>query len=74
MSLYSLVFGENLAGEAILATLGLTTGDVGRYRDCFVTEGKIAVYTRNGGGNRDYCWCSAWSYKEVGDAGQVDAH
>jgi len=41
--------------EAILATLGLRKEDVGRFRDCFVSDGKIAVYTRNGDGNRD-CW------------------
>lgn len=49
-----MVFGHNPAGPAILATLNLTPRDVGRYRDCFVTaEDEIAVYTRNGGGNRE---------------------
>lgn len=41
--------------EAILATLGLRREDVGRFRDCFVADGEIAIYTRNGDGNRD-CW------------------
>jgi len=53
MSMYNIMFGENPAGSAILATLGLTESMCGRFRDCFVTDGKIAVYTRNGGGNRD---------------------
>lgn len=51
--LYNMVFGENPRGQVILATLGLTTADVGRYRDCFVANGEICVYTRNGGGNRE---------------------
>lgn len=58
MSLYGMVFGQNPASLAILATLGLTEGDVGRFRDCFVDKDesgtlRIAVYTRNGGGNRE---------------------
>jgi len=53
MSFYNLVFGQNPLSHAILATLKLTTADVGRFRDCFVTDGKIAIYTRNGGGNRE---------------------
>ncbi len=57
MSFYTAVFGQNQAADAILATLGLTREDVGRFRDCFVTEGEIAVYTRNGGNNRECC-CS----------------
>jgi hypothetical protein len=57
MSLYNLLFGANPAGPAILATLGLTPSDVGRYRDCYVENDRghyrIVVHTRNGGGNRD---------------------
>jgi hypothetical protein len=55
MTLYNIMFEQNPKGDVILATLGLTRQDVGRFRDCFVADGKIAVYTRNGGGNRD-CW------------------
>ena len=53
---YNLVFGQNSKADAILATLDLTKKMVGRFRDVFVAEGEIAVYTRNGGGNRE-CWC-----------------
>ena len=53
MSFYSMVFGRNIHADAILATLGLRRQDTGRFRDCFVAKGKIAVYTRNGGGNRE---------------------
>ena len=28
----------------------------GRYRDIYVADGKIILYTRNGGGNRDDYW------------------
>lgn len=55
MSMYNLMFGENPTSDAILATLGLSRRDTGRFRDCFIAEGKIAIYTRNGGGNRDCC-------------------
>jgi len=53
MSLYGMIFGKKPTSGAILATLGLTTSDVGRFRGCFVANGEIAVYTRNGGGNRE---------------------
>ncbi len=53
MTMYGLMFGQNPASDAILATLGLRQEDVGRFRDCFVCKGEIAVYTRNGGGNRE---------------------
>jgi len=59
--MYNLVFGQNSAADAILATLGLTRSDCGRFRDCVVTKGNIAVYTRNGGGNRQ-------DYQDVFDA------
>jgi len=51
--MYNIIFGMNETADVILATLGLTREDMARFRDCFVSEGKIAVYTRNGGGNRD---------------------
>jgi hypothetical protein len=53
MLMYNMIFGENTACDFILATLGLTRADTGRFRDCFVANGEIAVYTRNGGGNRE---------------------
>jgi len=55
--MYNMIFEENSKGKLILAALGLTTADLGRYRDCHISKGRIAVYTRNGGGNRD-CWCT----------------
>lgn len=56
MGLYNLVFGQNPTSDYLLGLLGLSKSTVGRFRDCWVTEkGNIAVYTRNGGGNRG-CW------------------
>jgi hypothetical protein len=44
--LYNMLFGVNPASHVILATLGLNVHDVGRFRDCYVANGEIAVYTR----------------------------
>lgn len=63
MSLYNALFGRNPASRFLLAMLGLAEGDVGRFRDCYLcrkdddpkNDLQIAIYTRNGGGNRsDY--------------------
>jgi hypothetical protein len=58
MSLYNALFGKNPASGVLLAILGLNESDVGRFRDAYVTEEDgqpvIAIYTRNGGGNRDH--------------------
>lgn len=58
MSLYNLLSGRGASGNALVAVLGIE--DVGRYRDAWIERGddgklRIAVYTRNGGGNRE-CW------------------
>ncbi len=53
MSLYNMLFGVNESSDVLLATLGLTRASVGRFRDVTVAQGEIAVYTRNGGGNRE---------------------
>jgi len=53
MGLYNLLFGQNPRAHVYLACLGLNPGDVGRFRDCYLKDGTIAVYTRNGGGNRE---------------------
>lgn len=60
MSLYNALFGRNPASALLLAMLDLTPDDVGRFRDCYLSESisnskdlLIVIYTRNGGGNRD---------------------
>lgn len=71
MSMYNMLFGESPLSDILLKMLGLTRADTGRFRDCYITkwggpsEGdktlRIAIYTRNGGGNRE-------DYQHVTDA------
>jgi len=56
MSMYNMLFGKNPKSKVILKTLNLTEADCGRFRDCYIKDDKIVVYTRNGGGNRQNCW------------------
>jgi hypothetical protein len=51
--LYNAIFGYNEFALEILAVLELKPQDFERFRDAFVTNGEIAVYTRLGGGNRE---------------------
>jgi hypothetical protein len=56
--MYNMLFGRNPLSPLWLTMLGLTTDDVGRFRDCFIQKTdagdlRIVIYTRNGGGNRD---------------------
>jgi len=46
-------FKETNIVQAALQILGLTRESFGRFRNVFITEGMIAVYTRCGGGNRE---------------------
>lgn len=59
MSMYAAIFGRNPDADLLLAMVGLTRGDVGRFRDAFAVSDehgrRVHVYTRNGGGNREYC-------------------
>lgn len=60
MSMYDLVTGnqgQHERGRVLLAILGIN--DPGRFRDAWVERGEdgepvIAIYTRNGGGNREH--------------------
>lgn len=56
MSLYNLLFGVNQDADELLKMLNLTEDDFGRFRDAYLNENgtNIIVYTRCGGGNRDY--------------------
>ena len=65
MSMFGMVFGDPSASYAdhLLAAVGLTKGGVGRFRSVWLEmcddKPVIAVYTRNGGGNREhYNWDS----------------
>lgn len=60
MSMYELIFADGEKGMPLMGALGFkSTGDVGRYRSAWLEmddDGKprIAVYTRNGGNNREH--------------------
>ena len=54
MGMYNLVFGRNPIAPIILEALALPESAVGRFRDAFVSNGEFAVYTRNGGGDREH--------------------
>ncbi len=54
MSMYNMLFGVNKGAPLLLAVLGTTIDKIPRFRDAYLTDdGKIAIYTRTGGGNRD---------------------
>lgn len=53
MSMYNMLFGMNPDSDRLLALLGKTSGDFGRFRNVYMDAGYIVVHTRNGGGNRD---------------------
>ncbi len=60
MSLYNMMHGVKPSTFLILPMLGKHPDEYPRFRDCFIgdserpeTEGKIIVYTRTGGGNRE---------------------
>lgn len=52
MSLYNMMNGFNPACVIIMPMLGRKQEEFPRFRDCFVEDGKIAIYTRVGGNNR----------------------
>ena len=53
MSLYNMMNGFNPACVIILPMLGRKAEEYPRFRDCFIEDGNIAIYTRVGGGNRN---------------------
>ena len=53
MSLYNLMHGQHQLARVLLDCLSLTQQTVGRFRDAYLSDGMIVVYTRNGGGNRE---------------------
>jgi len=53
MSFYNMLHGENSKADMLLAILGTSKSAIPRYRDCYLSDGKIIIHTRTGGGNRD---------------------
>lgn len=54
MSLYNMLFGHNNLAPVLLEILGLTPDKIPRFRDCYLKDGHIVLFTRTGGGNREY--------------------
>ena len=54
MSMYNLLHGENGFANMLLFLLNTTRDQIPRYRDCYWDGSQIVVYTRTGGGNREY--------------------
>jgi hypothetical protein len=56
MSLYNMMFEISPSAGLTLEVLKLTPGDIPRFRDAYfdADENKLVIYTRTGGGNREY--------------------
>jgi len=53
--LYNAVFGRCPFDQLLLKAIGIKVEDIPRYRDCYLTDNnEIVIYTRTGGGNREY--------------------
>lgn len=64
MSLYNMINGFNPACVFIMPMLGRKQEEYPRFRDCFVEDGKIAIYTRVGGNNRGCGYGEEELYKD----------
>ena len=64
MSLYNMLMGFNPACIYLLPMLGRKQEEYPRFRDCFLEDGKIAVYTRVGGNNRGCGYGEEKLYKD----------
>ena len=55
MSLYNSLFGVNPWAGLLLQAIGMDADSIPRFRDCYLDDdGDIVIYTRTGGGNREY--------------------
>lgn len=57
MSLYNTLFGVNSLTPILLQIAGIDMSEIARFRDCYIKEGDVIIYTRTGGGNRE-CYSS----------------
>ena len=64
MSFYNAIMGFNPACVLIMPMLGRRQNEWPRFRDCFVEDGKIAIYTRVGGNNRGCGYGEEELYKD----------
>lgn len=64
MSFYNMMNGFNPACLIVMPMLGRKQDEYPRFRDCFVEDGKIAIYTRVGGNNRGCGYGEEKLYKD----------
>ena len=64
MSLYNMLNGFNPACLILMPMLGRKQEEYPRFRDCFLEDDKIAIYTRVGGGNRNCGFGEEELYKD----------
>lgn len=74
MSLYNAMMGFNPACVLIMPMLGRRQDEWPRFRDCFVEDGKIAIYTRVGGNNRGCGYGEEELYKDPNFVKTYDDH
>ena len=64
MSLYNMINGFNPACIILLPMLGRKQNEYPRFRDCFLEDDKIAIFTRVGGNNRGEGYGEEELYKD----------
>lgn len=64
MSLYNMMCGFNPACIWVMPMLGRKQNEWPRFRDCFVRDGMIEIYTRVGGNNRGCGYGEEELYKD----------
>ena len=64
MSLYNMINGFNPACIILMPMLGRKQNEYPRFRDCFLEDGKIAIFTRVGGNNRGEGYGEEELYKD----------
>lgn len=51
--MYNMISGYNRACVYFMPMLGILRTEYPRFRDCYLSDDKIVIFTRTGGGNRD---------------------
>lgn len=62
--LYNMIHGYNPACIFLMPMLGRQVDEYPRFRDCYLEDGLIAIFTRVGGNNRDQGYGEEELYKD----------
>jgi len=54
MSMYNMIHGYNPLAGVLMKILDVTPNKIPRFRDCYFDGEHIVIYTRTGGGNREF--------------------